>query len=73
MYEVLLHPDTTKVYAKADKPLANKIAKCLQKLEQEPRLHPNIKLLRHMQFRIIRFVLFFFLLDALKFLYALRE
>ncbi len=46
MYEVLLHPDTKKVYAKADKSLAKKIAKCLQQLEQEPRLHPNIKPLK---------------------------
>ena len=30
MYEILLHPDAQKVYAKADKALAKKIAKCLQ-------------------------------------------
>ena len=35
MYEILLHPDDQKVYAKADKALAKKIAKCLQQLEQE--------------------------------------
>ncbi len=46
MYKVLLHPDVKKVYAKADKPLAKKIAKGLQQLEQEPRLHPNIKPLK---------------------------
>ena len=43
MYEILLHPDAQKVYAKADKALAKKIAKCLQQLEQDPRSHPNIK------------------------------
>ena len=37
MYEILLHPDAQKVYSKADKALAKKIAKCLQQLEQEPR------------------------------------
>ena len=35
MYEILLHPDAQKVYARADKALAKKIAKCLQQLEQE--------------------------------------
>ena len=44
MYEILLHPDAQKVYAKADKALAKKIAKCLQQLEQDP--HPNIKALK---------------------------
>ena len=46
MYEILLHPDAQKVYAKADKALAKKIAKCLQQLEQDPRSHPNIKALK---------------------------
>ena len=46
MYEVLLHPDSQKVYAKADKALAKKISKCLQQLEQDPRSHPNIKVLK---------------------------
>ena len=46
MYEVLLHPDAQKVYAKADKVLAKKIAKCLQQLEQYPQSHPNIKSLK---------------------------
>ena len=46
MYEVLLHPDAQKVYVKADKALAKKIARCFQQLEQTPRLHPNIKALK---------------------------
>jgi mRNA interferase RelE/StbE len=46
MYEILLHPDAQKVYAKADKALAKKIAKCLLQLEQDPRSHPNIKALK---------------------------
>lgn len=29
MYEILLHPDAQKFYAKADKALAKKIARCL--------------------------------------------
>jgi mRNA interferase RelE/StbE len=46
MYEVLLHADAEKVYADADKALAQKIARCLQQLEQTPRSHPNIKALK---------------------------
>jgi len=46
MYEVLLHPDAQKIYTKADKPLAKKIAKCLLQLEQDPRSHANIKALK---------------------------
>jgi mRNA-degrading endonuclease RelE of RelBE toxin-antitoxin system len=38
MYEVLLHPDAEKIYVNADKALAKKIARCLQQLEQSPRL-----------------------------------
>jgi len=46
MYEVLLHPDTQKIYVNADKALAKKIDRCLQQLEQTPRSHPNIKVLK---------------------------
>ncbi|MFN5856296.1 MAG: type II toxin-antitoxin system RelE family toxin [Pseudanabaenaceae cyanobacterium] len=46
MYEVLLHPDVQKIYTKADKALAKKIARCLQQLEQDPICHPNIKALK---------------------------
>jgi len=46
MYEIFLHPDAQKFYAKADKALAKKIARCLQQLEQTPRSHPNVKSLK---------------------------
>lgn len=46
MYEVLLHPDAQEIYEKADKALAQKIARCLEQLEQTPLLHPNIKALK---------------------------
>ncbi len=46
MYEVLLHPDAQKVYVNADEALAKKIARYLQQLEQTPRSHPNIKVLK---------------------------
>jgi mRNA interferase RelE/StbE len=46
MYEVLLHPDAQKVYARADRVLAKKIARCLEQLEQTPYSHPNIKALK---------------------------
>ena len=46
MYEVILHPDAQEFYLKANKALANKIARCLQQLEQTPRSHPNIKSLK---------------------------
>jgi mRNA interferase RelE/StbE len=46
MYEVLLQPDAQEIYAKADKALAKKIARCLEQLEQTPLLHPNIKALK---------------------------
>ena len=46
MYEVLLYPDAQAVYTSADKALSNKIARCLQQLEQTPLLHPNIKALK---------------------------
>jgi mRNA interferase RelE/StbE len=46
MYEVLLHPNAQNFYINADEALAKKIARCLQQLEQTPRLHPNIKALK---------------------------
>jgi mRNA interferase RelE/StbE len=45
MYKVVLAPDAGEVYRKADRSLAGKIARCLQRLEQTPRSHPNIKAL----------------------------
>jgi mRNA interferase RelE/StbE len=46
MYEVLLHPNAQEVYVNADKPLAKKINRCLEQLEQTPLGHPNIKILK---------------------------
>ncbi len=46
MYEVTLNPDAQKVYVNTDKALAKKIARCLQQLEQTPKLHPNVKALK---------------------------
>jgi len=46
MYEVILYPDAQQFYAEADKPLAKKIARCLELLQQNPRFHPNIKPLK---------------------------
>lgn len=46
MYEVLLSPDAQKTYQRANRGLAKKIARCLEQLEQNPRLHPNIKALK---------------------------
>ncbi|MDF5728122.1 MAG: type II toxin-antitoxin system RelE/ParE family toxin [Rhizonema sp. PD38] len=46
MYEVVLYSDAQQFYATADKALSKKIARCLEQLEQNPRFHPNIKLLK---------------------------
>ncbi|MFM7580065.1 MAG: type II toxin-antitoxin system RelE family toxin [Microcystaceae cyanobacterium] len=46
MYEVVLHPNAQEFYLRADKALAKKIARCLEQLEQNPRFHPNIKVLK---------------------------
>lgn len=46
MYEVVLYPAAQERYAKADRALARKIARCLAQLEQNPRVHPNIKPLK---------------------------
>lgn len=46
MYEVLLSTDAQKTYQNANRVLAKKIARCLEQLEQNPRLHPNIKALK---------------------------
>ena len=43
MYEIFLHPDAQKFYAKADKALAKKIAQCLQQL-MEDELRPEYDL-----------------------------
>jgi mRNA interferase RelE/StbE len=43
MYRVQLSTKAQKFYRKADRPLAQKLARCFEQLEQEPRHHPNIK------------------------------
>lgn len=46
MFEVILSPEAQAFYAAADKPLARKLARCFEQLEQEPRRHNNIKRLK---------------------------
>ena len=46
MYKVLLTQKANKFYTSANRPLAQKIARCLEVLEQTPRNHPNIKPLK---------------------------
>lgn len=46
MYKVQLSIDAEKVFAKSDKVLAKKLAKCFKNLENSPRSHPNIKPLK---------------------------
>lgn len=45
-YTVRLTSKASKFYASADKPLANKIARCFEVLEKTPFSHPNIKPLK---------------------------
>jgi len=56
MYEVHLSLKPRKLYAKAEKPLARKLARCFGQLEKDPRHHSNIKRLKgklagHYRFR----------------------
>ena len=46
MYKVLLSLDAEKIFAKCDKALAKKLARCFRNLENSPRSHPNIKPLK---------------------------
>ena len=46
MYEVVLSHEAQRIYASAEPALANKIARCLEQLQQTPRTHPNIKALK---------------------------
>ena len=46
MYKVRLSLEAEKVFAKSDKTLAKKLARCFKNLEDSPRYHPNIKLLK---------------------------
>lgn len=46
MYRIKLSSDAEKVYAKCDKVLAKKLARCFKNLEENPRFHSNIKPLK---------------------------
>ena len=43
MFEVILSPEARVFFAQADKPLAQKLARCFAQLERDPRRHNNIK------------------------------
>jgi mRNA interferase RelE/StbE len=45
MYEVQLMKKAQRYYADAELPLARKLARCFEQLEQNPRQHPNVKAL----------------------------
>jgi mRNA interferase RelE/StbE len=45
MYKVDLSAKAQEFYRKADQPLARKLARCFEQLEQEPRGAGNVKLL----------------------------
>lgn len=46
MYKVVLSVEAEAVFTAADRVLAKKIIRCFGQLEQNPRLHPNIKALK---------------------------
>ena len=46
MYSVVLSAEAQQIYVSADQVLAKKIARCLEQLEQNPRIHPTIKPLK---------------------------
>ena len=46
MYEVRLSLKAEKVFAKSERALAKKLARCFENLENNPRSHPNIKPLK---------------------------
>jgi mRNA interferase RelE/StbE len=43
MYKVDLSAKAQKFYKKADQPLARKVARCFEQLEQDPLHHSNVK------------------------------
>ena len=45
MYEVLLMKKAQRFYGESEPPLARKLARCFQQLEQNPRGHSNVKIL----------------------------
>ena len=57
MYSVDLSTKAQKFYGKADQPLARKLARCFEQLEQDPLQHSNIKQLKgklagHYRYRV---------------------
>ena len=46
MYSVRLLPQARRFYEIAGRPLAKKLARCFEQLEQNPRTHPNITRLK---------------------------
>ena len=45
-YRVQLSLEAEKAYRKANTALAKKLARCLERLEESPRLHPKVKALK---------------------------
>ena len=43
MYKVVLLPKAERTFARADAPLAKKLARCFESLEVDPLRHPNVK------------------------------
>ncbi|MFB2891448.1 type II toxin-antitoxin system RelE/ParE family toxin [Aerosakkonemataceae cyanobacterium BLCC-F50] len=46
MYRVQLSSEAENFYAAVNLPLAKKLARCFERLEEDPRNHPNIKALK---------------------------
>ncbi len=46
MYRVQLSSEAEQFYASANLPLAKKLARCFERLQEDPRNHPNIKPLK---------------------------
>ena len=46
MYSVRLSVQAERFFARADRPLAKKLARCFEQLELDPRTHPNIARLK---------------------------
>jgi mRNA interferase RelE/StbE len=69
MFEVVLAPDARRFYDKADRPLAQKLARCFQALRVNPRDHPNISQLHgefkgHFRFRVGNYRVVYAINDA---------
>jgi mRNA interferase RelE/StbE len=55
MYKVVLLPKAERFFARAEVPLAKKLAGCFQSLEADPLRHPNIKPLAGLLKGLFRF------------------